>query len=211
MCCTNLFSSFVFLNCCKILLVAYIWYVQKLETVFELFLLELFFIEVTWWLCIEEKKISSSSFKWFIFVTPSCRWKVHDDWVSQLKYYDSLRAVISCSNHPDTALVIGKLSYNLLWIMFSLLLDKIFAKTGKMILCIRLETRKRKLRVTVTIMVKAICDYAWFVHLENLNLNFSSLSFVIGINLLGSSPSSTLVCHRLSVWVYIFRDFAVKS
>ncbi|XP_020618974.1 WD repeat-containing protein 49-like [Orbicella faveolata] len=35
------------------------------------------------------------------------RWKVHADWVSQLKYYDSLRAVISCSNHPDTALVIG--------------------------------------------------------------------------------------------------------
>ncbi|CAH3022493.1 unnamed protein product [Porites evermanni] len=36
------------------------------------------------------------------------RWKVHDDWVSQLKYYDSLRAVISCSNHPETALVIGQ-------------------------------------------------------------------------------------------------------
>ena len=35
------------------------------------------------------------------------RWKVHDDWVSQLKYYDSLRAVISCSNHQNTALVIG--------------------------------------------------------------------------------------------------------
>ena len=40
--------------------------------------------------------------------SPCCRWKVHDDWVSQLKYYDSLRAVISCSNHPETALVIGK-------------------------------------------------------------------------------------------------------
>ncbi|KAJ7393062.1 hypothetical protein OS493_008360 [Desmophyllum pertusum] len=39
----------------------------------------------------------------------SCiRWKVHEDWVSQLKYYDSLRAVISCSNHPETALVIGQ-------------------------------------------------------------------------------------------------------
>ena len=37
------------------------------------------------------------------------RWKVHEDWVSQLKYYDSLRAVISCSNHPETALVIGEL------------------------------------------------------------------------------------------------------
>lgn len=36
------------------------------------------------------------------------RWKVHEDWVSQLKYYDSLRAVISCSNHPETALVIGQ-------------------------------------------------------------------------------------------------------
>lgn len=36
------------------------------------------------------------------------RWKVHEDWVSQLKYFDSLRAVISCSNHPDTALVIGQ-------------------------------------------------------------------------------------------------------
>ena len=39
----------------------------------------------------------------------TCRWKVHEDWVSQLKYFDSLRAVISCSNHPDTALVIGEL------------------------------------------------------------------------------------------------------
>ncbi|XP_015760745.1 PREDICTED: WD repeat-containing protein on Y chromosome-like [Acropora digitifera] len=35
-------------------------------------------------------------------------WIVHEDWVSQLKYYHSLRAVISCSNHPDTALVIGQ-------------------------------------------------------------------------------------------------------
>ncbi|XP_028397733.1 WD repeat-containing protein 64-like [Dendronephthya gigantea] len=36
------------------------------------------------------------------------RWKVHDDWVSQLRYYESLRAVISCSNDPNTALVIGQ-------------------------------------------------------------------------------------------------------
>nr|XP_014351744.1 PREDICTED: WD repeat-containing protein on Y chromosome-like isoform X5 [Latimeria chalumnae] len=35
------------------------------------------------------------------------RWKVHEDWVTQLKYYDSIRAVISASNHESTALVIG--------------------------------------------------------------------------------------------------------
>ena len=55
---------------------------------------------------LKERKTQDQS---VFFVTPFCRWKVHDDWVSQLKYYDSLRAVISCSNHPDTALVIGKL------------------------------------------------------------------------------------------------------
>ena len=53
------------------------------------------------------KQISGNSCLAF---SPCCRWKVHDDWVSQLKYYDSLRAVISCSNHPETALVIGKFS-----------------------------------------------------------------------------------------------------
>ncbi|XP_032235242.2 WD repeat-containing protein on Y chromosome isoform X2 [Nematostella vectensis] len=40
--------------------------------------------------------------------TKFIRWKVHNDWVAQLKYYDSLRAVISCSNHQETALVIGQ-------------------------------------------------------------------------------------------------------
>ncbi|XP_064637892.1 WD repeat-containing protein on Y chromosome-like [Lineus longissimus] len=35
------------------------------------------------------------------------RWKVHDDWVQELKYYDNIRQVISCSNHASTALVIG--------------------------------------------------------------------------------------------------------
>ncbi|XP_029458508.1 WD repeat-containing protein 64-like isoform X2 [Rhinatrema bivittatum] len=35
------------------------------------------------------------------------RWKVHEDWVTQLKYYDSIGAVISASNHEPTALVIG--------------------------------------------------------------------------------------------------------
>ncbi|CAM9527261.1 unnamed protein product [Lampetra fluviatilis] len=34
-------------------------------------------------------------------------WKVHDDWVTELKYYESIRAVISSSNHEGTALVIG--------------------------------------------------------------------------------------------------------
>uniref|UniRef100_UPI00398F589E uncharacterized protein n=1 Tax=Pristiophorus japonicus TaxID=55135 RepID=UPI00398F589E len=35
------------------------------------------------------------------------RWKVHDDWVTELKYYDSIMAIVSASNHEATALVIG--------------------------------------------------------------------------------------------------------
>ncbi|XP_061484436.1 WD repeat-containing protein on Y chromosome-like isoform X2 [Rhineura floridana] len=35
------------------------------------------------------------------------RWKVHGDWVTQLNYYDSIKAVISASSHESTALVIG--------------------------------------------------------------------------------------------------------
>ncbi|XP_062577533.1 uncharacterized protein LOC134239370 [Saccostrea cucullata] len=35
------------------------------------------------------------------------RWKVHGDWVQQLKYYHEIGQVISCSNHQETALVIG--------------------------------------------------------------------------------------------------------
>ncbi|XP_063807759.1 WD repeat-containing protein on Y chromosome-like isoform X2 [Pseudophryne corroboree] len=35
------------------------------------------------------------------------RWKVHEDWVTQMKYYDSIKAVISASNDESTALVIG--------------------------------------------------------------------------------------------------------
>ncbi|CAI5773096.1 repeat-containing on Y chromosome-like isoform X1 [Podarcis lilfordi] len=35
------------------------------------------------------------------------RWKVHGDWVTQLKYYDSIKAVISASSHEPTAIVIG--------------------------------------------------------------------------------------------------------
>ncbi|XP_040607344.1 WD repeat-containing protein on Y chromosome-like isoform X5 [Mesocricetus auratus] len=34
-------------------------------------------------------------------------WKVHGDCVTQLNYYDSMKAVISSSNHEPTALVIG--------------------------------------------------------------------------------------------------------
>ncbi|XP_055492844.1 WD repeat-containing protein on Y chromosome isoform X1 [Leucoraja erinacea] len=35
------------------------------------------------------------------------RWKVHEDWVTQLKYYDSITSVITASSHEATALVIG--------------------------------------------------------------------------------------------------------
>ncbi|XP_019353834.1 WD repeat-containing protein 64 [Alligator mississippiensis] len=35
------------------------------------------------------------------------RWKVHGDWVTQLNYCDSMKAVISTSSHESTALVIG--------------------------------------------------------------------------------------------------------
>ena len=40
--------------------------------------------------------------------TKFIRWKVHGDWVQQLKYHHDLRQVISCSNHSRTALVIGR-------------------------------------------------------------------------------------------------------
>ncbi|XP_036392841.1 WD repeat-containing protein on Y chromosome [Megalops cyprinoides] len=35
------------------------------------------------------------------------RWKVHEDWVTQVKYFDSMRAIVSTSNHEQSALVIG--------------------------------------------------------------------------------------------------------
>ncbi|XP_038674997.1 WD repeat-containing protein on Y chromosome isoform X2 [Scyliorhinus canicula] len=35
------------------------------------------------------------------------RWKVHEDWITQMKYYDSIGAIISSSNHEASALVIG--------------------------------------------------------------------------------------------------------
>ncbi|KAH3841539.1 hypothetical protein DPMN_115005 [Dreissena polymorpha] len=35
------------------------------------------------------------------------RWDVHKDWVQQLKYYHEIGQIISCSNHDNTALVIG--------------------------------------------------------------------------------------------------------
>ncbi|XP_076467714.1 cilia- and flagella-associated protein 337-like [Babylonia areolata] len=35
------------------------------------------------------------------------RWQVHGDWVQQIKYYHDIGQVISCSNNPNTALVIG--------------------------------------------------------------------------------------------------------
>ncbi|XP_072433361.1 cilia- and flagella-associated protein 337 [Chiloscyllium punctatum] len=35
------------------------------------------------------------------------RWKVHEDWVTQMKYYDAIGSIISSSNHEATALVIG--------------------------------------------------------------------------------------------------------
>ncbi|XP_076779969.1 cilia- and flagella-associated protein 337-like isoform X2 [Arvicanthis niloticus] len=43
------------------------------------------------------------------------RWKVHGDFVSQLNYYDSVKAVISSSNHEPTALVIGTVVYACFW------------------------------------------------------------------------------------------------
>ncbi|KAJ8404726.1 hypothetical protein AAFF_G00335890 [Aldrovandia affinis] len=35
------------------------------------------------------------------------RWKVHGDWVTQVKYCESMRAIVSTSNHEPSALVIG--------------------------------------------------------------------------------------------------------
>ncbi|XP_041461483.1 WD repeat-containing protein on Y chromosome-like isoform X2 [Lytechinus variegatus] len=40
-------------------------------------------------------------------LTQFVRWKVHDDWVGDIKYYDDIRSIISCSNSENTALVIG--------------------------------------------------------------------------------------------------------
>lgn len=34
-------------------------------------------------------------------------WKVHTDWIQELKYYHDMGQVISCSNSTNTALVIG--------------------------------------------------------------------------------------------------------
>lgn len=36
------------------------------------------------------------------------RWKVHDDWVQQIKYYHAIRSVISCSTDGNHSLVIGQ-------------------------------------------------------------------------------------------------------
>ncbi|XDV32103.1 hypothetical protein PO909_002992 [Leuciscus waleckii] len=35
------------------------------------------------------------------------RWKIHQDWVSKVKYFQSLPAIVSSSGHEDFALVIG--------------------------------------------------------------------------------------------------------
>ncbi|KAM4702080.1 cilia- and flagella-associated protein 337-like [Discoglossus pictus] len=35
------------------------------------------------------------------------RWKVHGDWITQIKYYNSIKAVVSASNDESTAFVIG--------------------------------------------------------------------------------------------------------
>ncbi|XP_064158391.1 WD repeat-containing protein on Y chromosome [Anguilla rostrata] len=35
------------------------------------------------------------------------RWKVHGDWVTQVKYCESMQAIVSSSNHEPSALVIG--------------------------------------------------------------------------------------------------------
>ncbi|XP_022086406.1 WD repeat-containing protein on Y chromosome-like isoform X1 [Acanthaster planci] len=40
-------------------------------------------------------------------LTRFVRWKVHNDWVAELRYYDEIRSIISCSNNESTALVIG--------------------------------------------------------------------------------------------------------
>ncbi|KPP77366.1 WD repeat-containing protein 64-like [Scleropages formosus] len=38
------------------------------------------------------------------------QWKVHEDWVNEVKYFKSIHAIISTSSHEHTALVIGKSS-----------------------------------------------------------------------------------------------------
>ncbi|XP_071951711.1 cilia- and flagella-associated protein 337-like [Antedon mediterranea] len=40
-------------------------------------------------------------------LTKFLRWKVHNDWVAEVRYYDEIRMIISCSNNENTALVIG--------------------------------------------------------------------------------------------------------
>ncbi|XP_028817157.1 WD repeat-containing protein on Y chromosome isoform X4 [Denticeps clupeoides] len=35
------------------------------------------------------------------------RWKVHEDWVTKMKYFQNFRAIVSSSNHEASALVIG--------------------------------------------------------------------------------------------------------
>ncbi|XP_062514229.1 WD repeat-containing protein on Y chromosome-like [Corticium candelabrum] len=35
------------------------------------------------------------------------RWKVHEDWVAELRYFEAIRSVVSCSHDPNSAVVIG--------------------------------------------------------------------------------------------------------
>ncbi|XP_073779939.1 cilia- and flagella-associated protein 337 isoform X1 [Danio rerio] len=37
------------------------------------------------------------------------RWKVHQDWVSKVKYFESISSIVSSSAHEETALVIGSI------------------------------------------------------------------------------------------------------
>ena len=48
-------------------------------------------------------------------LTRFVRWKVHNDWVAELRYYDEIRSIISCSNNESSALVIGMFSLVILF------------------------------------------------------------------------------------------------
>jgi len=51
--------------------------------------------------------------------TDFIRWSVHKDWVQEIKYFHEIRQVISCSNHSNTALVIGEfVKYAASWFQF---------------------------------------------------------------------------------------------
>ena len=65
-------------------------------------------------------------------LTRFVRWKVHNDWVAELRYYEEIRSIMSCSNNESTALVIGechtvslsRVTFDIIWYTVKLIKKK---------------------------------------------------------------------------------------